>query len=341
MTSWVAPLFKERVTPKGAAASVFLGVFIAHVPIYGFQTVVAIALAVALKLNKPITVAASFINNPFLQPLLIFLSVQLGSLALKGQFVEISIASLRGMSPGEHLWTWLTGSILLGLLLGVLLGGVAFVAGYAFAPHGAPPPALALYRNCPPSARRFARWKLRLDRIFDILRGEDLGTGRVVDLGCGYGVTLAMIAADAPQRELAGCDLSGERIRAARQALPENAGSLVVSDVCSYEIGSAGLILIMDVLQYLSPGKQAELLARCAHALQPGGKLIFRVHDREAGLRSRVVLIFDKLMMAEPQNLPAEAYRDVIAKAGLTLRERRFTNRLPFAHILYIAEKSA
>ena len=339
MTNFIAPLFKERITPRGAAAAVFLGVFIAHVPIYGFQALAAMGLAVALRLNKPLTVAATFINNPLLQPLLIFLSVQLGSLVLKGRLMELSIASLRGASPGEHLWTWLIGSLLLGLVLGAVFGGMAFAAGYAFAPDGSQPASLELYRDCPRPARWFARWKLRLDRIFEVLHQEDLGVGRVVDLGCGYGITLATIAVSEPVRELAGCDMSEERVAAARQALSRHTAALEVADVRDYRIGRAGLILIMDVLQYLPAEEQMALLRRCAAALEPGGKLIFRIHDRDAGVRSKLVLWFDKLIVTGPQNLAPAAYRDVLEAAGLAVRQRRFTNRLPLAHVLLIASK--
>ena len=37
-------------------------------PIYGLQTLVAIGLAVLLRLNKPLTLASTFINNPLSSP---------------------------------------------------------------------------------------------------------------------------------------------------------------------------------------------------------------------------------------------------------------------------------
>ena len=64
--------------------------------------------------------------------------------------------------------------------------------------------------------RGFVRWKLRLDRVFDLLAAEDLGSGPVIDLGCGYGITLGFAACGAPGRPLVGCDLDARRIAAAR-----------------------------------------------------------------------------------------------------------------------------
>ncbi len=65
---FVTPLLKERLDPGRAAAAVFLGIFIGIVPIYGLQTLAAVGVALLFRLNKPLTVAATFINNPLLQP---------------------------------------------------------------------------------------------------------------------------------------------------------------------------------------------------------------------------------------------------------------------------------
>ena len=43
--SFAASLLHEGLAPGQAAGAVFLGVFIAHVPIYGFQAVTAVGLA--------------------------------------------------------------------------------------------------------------------------------------------------------------------------------------------------------------------------------------------------------------------------------------------------------
>ena len=62
-------LLTEQLDPGRAAAAVFLGIFIGIVPIYGLQTVAALGLAMLFRLNKPLTFASTFINNPLLQPL--------------------------------------------------------------------------------------------------------------------------------------------------------------------------------------------------------------------------------------------------------------------------------
>jgi O-methyltransferase involved in polyketide biosynthesis len=105
------------------------------------------------------------------------------------------------------------------------------------------------------------------------------------------------------------------------------------------------LILILDVLQYLSADEQRALLERCCSALMPQGRLIFRVHDVERGLWSTITMAFDRLLFrcertgSGPLMLSAGQYRSVLEGAGMNVESRRFRNRLPLAHILYIATR--
>jgi SAM-dependent methyltransferase len=201
-----------------------------------------------------------------------------------------------------------------------------------------------LFAGCAWADRGFVRWKLRLDRIFELLAAEDLGSGTVVDLGCGYGIALSMAAFGDSSRSLIGCDLDAHRIAVARQALSTLNSNLSVADVRSLDLPPSGLILILDVLQYLRADEQLTLLKRCCSAIVPNGVLIFRVHDRERGLWSTITMAFDRLIFfwaraGRPLTLPATVYRSVLDNAGMQVQERRFRNRLPLAHILYVAKK--
>ena len=314
-------------------------------PIYGFQTLAAIGLALLFRLNKPLTVAATFINNPLLLPPTIFSSVELGCLLRLGSFQPLNLSSLiatRGHINKEQLVTWVIGSIALGVLLGAVGAAItAIVARVYLTSSGSP--ALrervrfvnAMFGQSGRTDREFVRWKLRLDRIFELLAVENLGSGTVVDLGCGYGMALCFAAFADNHRRLVGCDLDVHRIAVARKALASLNADVSVADIRYFELPPAGLILIMDVLQCLSAAEQLALLKRCCSALAPNGILIFRVHDRERGVRTAITMAFERLIFAckhhdlRPQILPIAEYRRVLENAGMQLEERRFKNRLP------------
>jgi uncharacterized protein (DUF2062 family)/SAM-dependent methyltransferase len=347
---FVAALLKEKLEPGRAAAAVFLGIFIGIVPIYGFQTLAAVGVALLFRLNKPLTVASTFINNPLLQPAIIVSSVEIGYFLRGGSFRPFHLSALTGAHMKEEMLAFVIGSVALGVLVGGAGAATTAVLIQLKAPSN---PGLrervrfvkGMFAQCAWGDRQFVRWKLRLDRIFGLLAGEDLGSGTVVDLGCGYGMALSFAAFGDSSRRLVGCDLDGHRIAVARQALGVLNADLSVADIRGFELPRAGLILILDVLQYLGADEQMTLLQRCCLALDPRGVLIFRVHDRERGLWSTITMAFDRLIFAfgragiRPLTLPAAEYRSVLEKAGMRVEECRFRNRLPLAHILFIARK--
>ncbi|MGA2325943.1 MAG: DUF2062 domain-containing protein [Bryobacteraceae bacterium] len=348
----LAKLMHERLEPGRAAAAVFVGVFIGIVPIYGFQSLAAIGLAVLFKLNKPLTFAATFVNNPLLQPFLVLSGVQLGNVLWKGRLLRLTTAGLARLKLSEQLAMWVAGSV----VLAVLLGGVAALATYLllrFRRRRSPARTAlreciqsvnSLYRRAGAFDRGFVRWKMRLDNIFEILL-EDSGGGPAVDLGCGYGLALGMLAQRDPGRRLAGCDLDPHRIDVARRALARLPAELSIADVRDFQFSECGLILILDVLQYLNAEEQRALLERCCSALLPGGLLLFRVPDREGGVASRLSLALDWLIFRfggvgrRPVVLSRTEYRRLLQGTGMEVLERRLRNKLPLAHVVFRARK--
>jgi len=345
-----ASLLTEGLEPGRAGIAVGLGIFIGIVPIYGLQTLAAIGLAILFRLNKPLTVAATFINNPILQPFLVIGSVECGSFLRTGAFHSWHLAGYSVAALRNDLVSWALGSVVLGAIAGALGAVMTSIAVALLRPSR---PGLrarigfanGVYAAAPGFDRGFVRWKMRLDKIFSLLDAEGMGSGTAVDLGCGYGMALCFAAYGQEGRRLAGCDLDQRRIGVAEKALASFDAKVEVCDVRQYRLPRAGLILILDVLQYLSAEEQVALLNRCCQALEPGGKFVFRVHDREHGLRSKITLVFDRLIFkignapTRPLILSSDEYRKALEAAGMHVRMHRFRNLLPLAHILFVAEK--
>lgn len=348
LRQFASTLFKEHLDPRHAAAAVFLGIFIANLPIYGFQTVAIIGLAALFRLNKPLAVAASFINNPILQWFLIFGALEIGNFILTGKLLRLSRPhSISDVT--SQLLAWSIGGVVLGILLGVLGAAIVFVI-LRWRRGGQSPKrerarfVNTLFAGCPSFDRGFVKWKMRLDRVFDILATEDLGSGPVVDLGCGYGIALGFAAFQQPERLLVGCDMDTRRIASARTALTGMNSQVSVGDVRTFELPQANVIFIFDVLQYLEGPEQLALLERCASALAPGGKLIFRIPDRGTKATSRLSMAFDKLIFFVGKNrsgpvvLSAAEYKGAF-DGRLRVEQRRFRNRLPIAHLLFVVTR--
>jgi SAM-dependent methyltransferase/uncharacterized protein (DUF2062 family) len=346
----VRGVLHEEMEPGRAAAAVFTGITLGIVPIYGLQAVTALALATAFRLNRPLTIGATFINNPVLQPFLLAGCLQLGHRVTRGVWVPLSMEGLRQADVPTHLWAIAVGSAGLSLLIGLPAAAVTYAIVAARARR---PSELGAWRafvrtrygGAAGRDRGFVRWKTRLDRLFEILLSSDLGSGPVVDLGCGHGIALALAAFRDPARPLRGCDLDAARARAAGIALAGLDASVQVADVREYSIPESGLILIIDVLQYLDPADQRALLERCAASLRPGGILIVREPDTAGGWRWRLTRALDIAALRaggtrrEPRYQSADAFAATLERAGLSVSTRTHRNILPLAHVIIQARR--
>ncbi|WP_162845439.1 DUF2062 domain-containing protein [Labilibaculum antarcticum] len=103
------------------AASLALGIFIAFSPAWGFQTVLAISLALLLKLNKVLALITVNISSiPPLIPLIIIAGYQTGALVLHGEFQK-EVPDLMNLSTlGENYLQFALGSLVFAIMIGVI-----------------------------------------------------------------------------------------------------------------------------------------------------------------------------------------------------------------------------
>ena len=121
-------LFHPHHSAQLKASSVALGIFMGILPIWGFQLVAAIFLAVLLKLNKPLVIIAANISIPPMIPLVIFLSYKMGALWMGNNAQEIIFSkSLTIDSIKSHLAQYIYGSITLAFTAGIVFGLITFL----------------------------------------------------------------------------------------------------------------------------------------------------------------------------------------------------------------------
>lgn len=100
-------------SPHKKALSVALGVFIGLTPLYGFHTVIVLALAIVLKLNKIISVTFSHVSLPPFIPFVLFASIQTGNMLLGHDFsFDFSNTEIIG-EIGDQLQSYIIGSLFL------------------------------------------------------------------------------------------------------------------------------------------------------------------------------------------------------------------------------------
>jgi glycosyltransferase involved in cell wall biosynthesis len=108
--------------------SVAFGIFMGIVPIWGFQLVAAIFLAVLLKLNKPLVIIAANISIPPMIPVIIFASYKMGGLWMGNNAVSFNYSrSLSLESIKNNLQQYIYGSISLAIAAGVFFGLLTYI----------------------------------------------------------------------------------------------------------------------------------------------------------------------------------------------------------------------
>ena len=136
------------------------------------------------------------------------------------------------------------------------------------------------YRNMEPYPRMFARFRRRLDPLFDELAKLAPQTEAVVnilDVGSGYGVPACWLADRYPEAVIHGIEPQAERVRVAALALGSRgqiqkgaAPDLPAMDVL------LDLATLLDMSHYLQDWELEKTLERVHERLLPGGCLIMR-----------------------------------------------------------------
>ena len=113
------------------ATAVGFGIFMGIVPIWGYQMIVAFALAHFMKLNKWIVLVASNISIPPMIPFILFGSYITGGIILSNsvlpQFDAVSFETVR-----DDLLQYLLGSVVFAFVCGVISWLVSFLLLFVF-----------------------------------------------------------------------------------------------------------------------------------------------------------------------------------------------------------------
>lgn len=127
-------LLRVRGTPGQIARGLGVGVFAGMLPMFGLQTIIAIALAFAVRGNKIIAVLGTWVSNPLTDIPIHLFNFQVGRwlLGARGQaFVEIRSWQDLLNQGFQVVGIWLLGGISVGLVTGLFSYWLGFyLAGY-------------------------------------------------------------------------------------------------------------------------------------------------------------------------------------------------------------------
>lgn len=120
-------LLGKNISPKRLATSGGLGVFLGALPLIACQSLVILMIANYFRLNKYAALGTSQLCNP---PIVPALCIEVGYFIRHGRFLtEISLKTL-GYQGLERFLEWIIGALVLGPILGILMGGIIYIATF-------------------------------------------------------------------------------------------------------------------------------------------------------------------------------------------------------------------
>jgi uncharacterized protein (DUF2062 family)/SAM-dependent methyltransferase len=360
---WATAVRRARLegnTPRRQALAIGLGLYIGATPFIGFHMALALGLGWLLGLNRVKIYAAAQISNPIVAPFLYAIEAQVGSRLRSGHFLtlaRIDDVRLQGLAADI-----LVGSVVVGLVLAAIGTSLTYwgSSGRTTDPFESSLVTAAAdrYLTAGVTAWEFARGKLRMDPVYlQILRDGRLPSrGVLLDLGCGPGYMLALLAeardswrrgqwlaswAPSPlDLTLHGIETRPRAARRARMVL-EGAATISELDLTTSPLPHCDAILLIDVLHLLSRDAQDRLLAAAAAVMPKGGVLTIREADAGAGWKYWMVRAgnrFNALLQGRFSRRfafdSAAAWCDRLASFGFDVDEVTRHDAGPFANVL-------
>ncbi len=119
---------KPEETNLKKAFSIGFGFFMGIIPLWGFQLLIGIPLAVLFRMNKVLFIASANISIPPMIPLIIYFSLLTGQLFVQGNFEHSQLLDFSSAVVQNNIQQYFIGATVLALLAFI----VGFVLSYLF-----------------------------------------------------------------------------------------------------------------------------------------------------------------------------------------------------------------
>jgi 2-polyprenyl-3-methyl-5-hydroxy-6-metoxy-1,4-benzoquinol methylase len=160
-------------------------------------------------------------------------------------------------------------------------------------------PGLKAFDALPLKERWFVRGRLAsapLEAMAARARGRAL-----LDVGCGHGALVALLAEGHPERHILGIDPDERKIAWAVRSVGRSPNvelrACTIETLAAERPGGFDCVLVADVLYLLAPGSWVEFLEAARRLLRPGGLLVLKEAEDDGSWRVTKALWQERLMV--------------------------------------------
>jgi SAM-dependent methyltransferase len=199
------------------------------------------------------------------------------------------------------------------------------------------PLAERLYANI-----RFSILRPKLLSVMDLLLPD---SGRILDVGCGFGLFAAYFGQTQPKRHIVGIDPDARRVALAGRVSARLGLSheFVAGDVRTAELeGPFDAAYVLDVMHHIPAADQAGVLEGLRDRLPRGGVLLIKDITTEPHHQLVFTELLDRAMVGWHEPLAYrhhQAWGEMLEDMGFHVRIVRVPDVLPYPHVVIAATR--
>ena len=187
-------------------------------------------------------------------------------------------------------------------------------------------------------------WILR-QRFLDEIGQYLPARGRVLDLGCGFGLFSLYYATVRPALTVEGLDRNARRIGMARAAAARLGRPNVryeVGDVMDWKGGERfDAAYLLDIVHHIPPEAVRPLVEQVARTLPEGGRLLVKDVDRHPAYKRWFTHALDKVMdpAASVRYWDTDELQGLLESVGFDVHRHLMVDVLPYPHVVIAATR--
>lgn len=198
----------------------------------------------------------------------------------------------------------------------------------------------AAYDPLPLLARIFIRLRLAILPLEEV--ESEVPSGRILDVGCGYGLLSHYLALTDSRRRVTGIEYDPVLVARARQTvLPGERLDFAGGDARAMPLPPCDAVVLCDLLHHLPARGQEHILREAAAALVPGGQIVVKDIEAESTFWYFWNLFHDRVLrLSGPtHHRTARAWADFLSSCGLSVSVVRHFRHLLYHHIIVVASR--